>query len=72
VIVLGNKSDVGRDEDATGGSGERQVSTEEGIEFAKAHEVPFFEVSALENLNIEEAMGFLAKRVYETHLVVQK
>lgn len=46
VLLVGNKADL---------AGSREVSTEEGTEFAKKHNLIFYETSAKTGLNIEQA-----------------
>ena len=38
----------------------RAVSTEEGREFASSHDLPFFEASAVEGVNVKEPYEALA------------
>lgn len=52
IVVVGNKVDL---ED------ERQVSTEEGREFAEKVGVPFFEISAKEGTCVEEVFAKLCR-----------
>lgn len=60
IMVLGNKTDVDRFSANSRRSMQRQVALEEGIELAKRNAVIFFEVSAVDNINIIEAMTVLA------------
>jgi GTPase SAR1 family protein len=46
ILLLGNKDDL---------KAEREVTTEEGQEFANKHNLIFFETSAKTGHNIEEA-----------------
>jgi GTPase SAR1 family protein len=46
ILLLGNKDDL---------KAEREVTTEEGQEFANKHNLIFFETSAKSGHNIEEA-----------------
>ena len=48
ILLLGNKNDVDNTNKSI-----REVSTQEGFEFAVQNNITFFEVSALENANIE-------------------
>lgn len=56
VLVVGNKSDL---------EVERQVSYEEGLEFAKALNCPFLETSAKQRINVEEAFYGLVRSINE-------
>jgi len=56
VMLIGNKTDLGDDN--------RQVSTEQGVEYAKAHGLSFMETSALDSTNINEAFGQLISEIY--------
>ena len=54
MILFGNKSDM---EDS------RQVSKEEGEEYARKNNLSFFEVSAKEGTNVQEGFEFFAKEI---------
>lgn len=54
VLVVGNKCDL---------EGERQVSYEEGLEFAKTVGAPFLETSAKQRINVEEAFYGLVRNI---------
>ncbi|XP_057291899.1 ras-related protein Rab-13-like [Hydractinia symbiolongicarpus] len=41
----------------------KQVTTEKALEFAKEHDMQLIETSLLEELNIEEIFGMLAKKI---------
>lgn len=72
IMILANKTDVDRkaNEDSLRiTKGNRVVSTEEGFDFAKTHEVTFFEVSAMDDHNISDAMQILSSKIYEQHLI---
>ena len=56
VLVLANKADVDKSL--------RTVTTQEGIELAKLHQFNFYEVSAIDNWNIKEAMQTIAGQIY--------
>lgn len=56
VLVVGNKSDL---------EIERQVSYEEGLEFARSLGCPFLETSAKQRINVEEAFYGLARLISE-------
>ena len=56
IIIVGAKLDL---ED------KREVSKEEGIKFAKEFNYPFFEFSAKDNININEIVEELAKKIVE-------
>src|SRR3546814_13709378 len=45
MVLIGNKSDL---ED------QRQVTREEGVEYARRFRIPFFETSAKQRINIDE------------------
>jgi hypothetical protein len=55
-ILIGNKSDM---------SADRQVSYEEGEYLAGEYKIPFIETSALNNVNVEEAVNILAGDVID-------
>ncbi|KAG9478951.1 hypothetical protein GDO78_012558 [Eleutherodactylus coqui] len=55
VVLLGNKCDR---ED------EREVSKERGEKLAWEYGIPFFETSARENINIENAFHMLSEAIY--------
>lgn len=54
VLIVGNKSDL---------EIERQVSYEEGLEFAKSLGCPFLETSAKQRINVEEAFYGLGRLI---------
>lgn len=54
VIVVGNKSDL---------ESERQVSYEEGMAFARSLNCPFYETSAKQRINVEEAFYGLVRSI---------
>jgi Ras-related protein Rab-2A len=56
IMLIGNKSDLDH---------KRQVSTEEGEQFAKEHGLIFFETSAKTASNVEEAFLQTANKIYE-------
>lgn len=43
----------------------REVSYEDGENLSKNYDIPFFEVSAFQNKNINESIELLANIVYE-------
>jgi small GTP-binding protein len=49
IVLVGNKCDLGAPADAR-----REVPASEGQEFAARHELPFFETSAIANINVDE------------------
>jgi Ras-related protein Rab-1A len=53
-ILVGNKNDMEK---------ERKVSFEKGLEFADLHGMKFFETSAKENKNVEEAFKEMTKDI---------
>mmetsp|Transcript_40337 Transcript_40337/g.128185 ORF Transcript_40337/g.128185 Transcript_40337/m.128185 type:complete len:206 (+) Transcript_40337:152-769(+) len=56
VLLVANKCDLQQ---------QRQVPTEEGAQFARAHGLMFAETSASTGVNVEEAFGQVARRIYE-------
>ncbi|EGR27525.1 Ras-related protein ric2, putative, partial [Ichthyophthirius multifiliis] len=56
ILLVGNKTDI---------SNLRTVSKQEGLEFAKTHKIQFIEVSALENINIDQAFMIVVQQIYE-------
>eukprot|EP01053_Blabericola_migrator_P009586 Blabericola_migrator_1__9585@NODE_522_length_7878_cov_137_466778_g399_i0_p7_GENE_NODE_522_length_7878_cov_137_466778_g399_i0NODE_522_length_7878_cov_137_466778_g399_i0_p7_ORF_typecomplete_len210_score24_89Ras/PF00071_22/1_2e66Roc/PF08477_13/1_1e25Arf/PF00025_21/6_6e19GTP_EFTU/PF00009_27/7_1e07FeoB_N/PF02421_18/6_7e07Gtr1_RagA/PF04670_12/4_2e06MMR_HSR1/PF01926_23/1_3e05RsgA_GTPase/PF03193_16/3_2RsgA_GTPase/PF03193_16/0_044AAA_22/PF13401_6/0_00034ATPase/PF06745_13/0_00069Septin/PF00735_18/0_00037S len=55
IVLIGNKCDLDR----------REVTTEEGAEFAQEHGLIFLETSAKTAQNVEEAFLYTAKKIYE-------
>ena len=56
IVLIGNKSDL---ED------QRQVSTEEGIQFARRNDLIFFETSAKTSTGVEETFTQVTKQIYQ-------
>ena len=56
IILVGNKCDL---------INERQVSIEEGENFAKKHNIKFFEASAKDGTNVNELFFYLANEIYQ-------
>ena len=56
IVIVGNKCDLSNDQ--------RQVSRQEGIEFAKQYNMPFFETSAKEGINIDKCFYQVAREYY--------
>lgn len=56
IILIGNKSDL---------DDERQVTTEQGQNFANNHKIPFFETSAKEGTNLNEVFETLSRNIIE-------
>lgn len=63
VIVVGNKSDC---------VGARQVSAEEGKDFADEFDRPFLEVSAKDDVNIDECFTSLARNVVKRSGILEE
>jgi small GTP-binding protein len=63
ILLLGNKLDKER---------ERVISRDEGETFARANNLMFYEVSALENIGVKEAIDHMASRILELHLKMAK
>ena len=55
LIIIANKSDLGE---------EREVSTQEIAEKAKELNVEYYETSAKDNTNIDEAFEVIIKKVF--------
>jgi len=82
-MVLGNKTDVDLPQEMSLGDIhytpplrskipiQREVSLQEGLDLAKQHEVIFFEVSALQNVNIDRAMKVMSEKLYEQFLIMR-
>ena len=56
TVLVGNKSDL---------DNERQISVEEGENFAGKYNIKFFEASAKEGTNIKEVFEYLANEIYK-------
>lgn len=56
IMLIGNKSDL---------ESKRQVSYEEGKQFAEQHDLIFLETSAKNDTNVEEAFINTAKIIYD-------
>ncbi|CAI9787205.1 unnamed protein product [Fraxinus pennsylvanica] len=56
IILVGNKSDL---------SNSREVNVEDGQSLAQLEEIAFMEISAKENLNVEEAFHQMVRRIHE-------
>ena len=62
VILVGNKSDRAH---------LRAVTTEQGVEYARAHEFSFLETSALDNTNVDEAFVLVLQSALTEQLLTQ-
>lgn len=59
IILIGNKCDLPNEE--------RKVEKSKGEEFAKKFGIKFYECSAKENINVNEAFDDLLHQMYEIH-----
>ena len=58
IILVGNKSDL---------KDQREVTTEEGEEFARQNQIMFIETSALDKFHVEDAFKHLVTAIYNQH-----
>ena len=63
IVLFGNKCDC---------ESLRKVTTEEAIEFAQKKNIPYFETSAKNNINIEEGFSKIANEVFKRHNKIEK
>ncbi len=56
VVLAGNKADL---------ESERKISTEDGIQMAKKHNIPFFECSAKTGVNVQELFQKIGGNIHE-------
>jgi small GTP-binding protein len=63
VVLVGNKSDS---------EYKREVSQEKGIEFAKANEIYFFEVSALADLGCNQILDVIGQQLLAKKILTKK
>ncbi len=56
IVLIGNKNDL---ED------QRQVSTEEGTQFARKNDLVFFETSAKTSYGVEDTFTQVTKQIYQ-------
>jgi Ras-related protein Rab-8A len=71
MILVGNKVDLLNDERVIAeleANNKTPVRTQEGQELADEYGVQFFETSAKENINVEEAFNCIAKETMERML----
>jgi small GTP-binding protein len=59
LLLIGNKSDLGK---------ERCVDTDDAIEFAKNHNMTYFETSVITNNNIYESFDYLISKMYDYNI----
>lgn len=59
IILVGNKADLPEEE--------RKISKEEGEKFAEKYKIKFYECSAKEGINVNEAFDDLLQQMYEIH-----
>src|SRR5690242_10202376 len=58
TVLVGNKCDM---------TDQRVISTAQGDELAQKYHIPFFETSALANLNIESAFHSVVRQIRDTN-----
>ena len=58
IILVGNKSDL---------KDQREVTTEEGEEFARQNQIMFIETSALDKSHVEDAFKHLVEAIFNQH-----
>ena len=63
LILCGTKADL---------ESKREVSSSEGLEFAKLHNMKFFETSAKDNTNIKEIFEFIAENKLQDNSFINK
>ena len=60
IVIVGNKSDIEE---------QRQISAEEGKQFAESCSLPWFETSAKSGVNVEQAFEVLMDNIYCSNLL---
>eukprot|EP01126_Amoeba_proteus_P050778 TRINITY_DN6027_c0_g1_i3.p1 TRINITY_DN6027_c0_g1~~TRINITY_DN6027_c0_g1_i3.p1 ORF type:complete len:215 (-),score=38.01 TRINITY_DN6027_c0_g1_i3:153-797(-) len=58
VVLVGNKIDL---------CGEREVSTDEGVDYSTKNNIPFVETSAKDSTNVNQAFETLVREIHKQH-----
>ena len=67
IILVGNKTDIVEEDEE-----KRKVSIEEGMDFAKKKNVPFFETSAKDKKNIDKIFKEMVNKIIEENQLLDK